>query len=230
MKQIPFLNDYYISEEGEVFSKKRGALKKLKSHIDTSRYYRIGLKDLNGKERKYLIHRLVAITYLDNPKKLKFVNHKDGDKYNNHFSNLEWCTFQENMKHAYSTGLKDNIGQNNGKTKLSDLEVITIYKDLLDGYRVCDIAKKYKVTRSCIGKIKRGENWPHLLKDLPKIKMNKKSNSLSEKTVRWVCEMLETRYTISQILKMSTTDLTVDQIDGIKRRKCYKRIVSEYNF
>lgn len=53
------------------------------------------------------VHRLVATTFIPNsdPKKI-YINHKDGDKQNNHVSNLEWVTPQENAIHAYETGLR----------------------------------------------------------------------------------------------------------------------------
>lgn len=56
---------------------------------------------LNGKLKK--VHRLVAITFLENPNNLPQVNHKDKNTTNNKLNNLEWCTNFQNSHHA-----KDN--------------------------------------------------------------------------------------------------------------------------
>ncbi len=55
-----------------------------------------------------MIHRLIADTFIDNddPDNKKMVNHKDGNKLNNHVSNLEWTTAGENNLHAIKTGLR----------------------------------------------------------------------------------------------------------------------------
>jgi hypothetical protein len=58
-----------------------------------------------NKKKKYLVHRLIAMTFVNNDKNLKYVNHLNGVKKDNRDLNLEWCSFSENMKHAYSTGL-----------------------------------------------------------------------------------------------------------------------------
>ncbi len=55
------------------------------------------------------LHRLVANHFIPNPLGRKEVNHIDGDKANNHASNLEWCTRSENMKHAYANGLHPGV-------------------------------------------------------------------------------------------------------------------------
>lgn len=55
-------------------------------------------------KREYT-HRLVAIHFLPNPLNLPEVNHKDGNKKNNHYSNLEWCTRKENCEHASMNNL-----------------------------------------------------------------------------------------------------------------------------
>ena len=47
------------------------------------------------------IHRIVAITYKPNPNNYKIVRHLDNNKYNNHVSNLEWCTHEINIRQSY---------------------------------------------------------------------------------------------------------------------------------
>ena len=61
----------------------------------------------NGKPKNCRVNRLVAQHFLPNPDNLPEVNHIDGNKENNHVSNLEWSNRSENMKHAIRTGLAD---------------------------------------------------------------------------------------------------------------------------
>lgn len=75
-------------------------------------------KDGVGKE--YLIHRLVASTFIPNPLNLPQVNHKDGNKLNNFVGNLEWCTPLENTTHAVNTNLRDTLGENNPASVLTE--------------------------------------------------------------------------------------------------------------
>ena len=82
-----------------------------KSHVmpylNNHGYWAVNLyKD--SKMHKFLVHRLIAIYYLDNPEQLPCINHKDGNPQNNSLDNLEWCTHQHNMQHAWDTGLHSN--------------------------------------------------------------------------------------------------------------------------
>jgi hypothetical protein len=89
---------YKISPSGKVYNKKMHELKQYKSSSGTS-YYQVCLCK-NGFTKNFLVHRLVAKNYIDNPLNKSQVNHKDGNIFNNHVSNLEWVTPSENMKHS----------------------------------------------------------------------------------------------------------------------------------
>ena len=57
----------------------------------------------HNKEVKWLVHRLVATLFVDNPHQYNRVNHIDGNRQNNDYRNLEWCTQEYNLIHHAST-------------------------------------------------------------------------------------------------------------------------------
>lgn len=119
-----FETRYLVSTDGKVYSTKtKKFLKPLQNEKD---YLHVELW-LNYKRKTAKIHRLVAETFLENPCGLKEINHKDGNKQNNHVSNLEWCTRSENMKHAYKTGLRPSRkGVKLGKRNLESGQVVKL--------------------------------------------------------------------------------------------------------
>lgn len=67
--------------------------------IKDNGYLTVSLYKNNKKYHKY-IHRLVAEAFIENPEGLATVNHKNFDKQDNYFTNLEWCSYGDNNDHA----------------------------------------------------------------------------------------------------------------------------------
>ena len=88
--------------------------KLLKFGIHKDGYLQAHLSE-NGKTKTFLVHRLVAIHFLDKIYDKLEVNHIDGNKKNNLFSNLEWSNRSENMKHAFDNNLKTSRKMGNHK-------------------------------------------------------------------------------------------------------------------
>lgn len=116
---ITLAGTHQVSSEGRIrrvtsvvnssFNATRTISERILSHEpNDGGYKRINLLR-DGKIKGFLVHRLVAEVFVSNPRNLPFVNHIDGNKINNHPSNLEWCTHQENMRHAVNTGLNGGL-------------------------------------------------------------------------------------------------------------------------
>lgn len=72
----------------------------IKYGIQNNGYCIVWLR-IGNKTKAFTVHRIVAKTFINNPLNLEQVNHKDGNKCNNHVDNLEWCSRSDNLKHAY---------------------------------------------------------------------------------------------------------------------------------
>lgn len=77
----------------------------LKANINNSGYLNVRLKGLNGDVKTYLVHRLVALSFIENIENKAYVNHIDGNKLNNNINNLEWSTPSENNFHSINSNL-----------------------------------------------------------------------------------------------------------------------------
>lgn len=109
--------NYLINELGKIYNKKTN--KELTGCIKKNGYKSVKLT-IEGKKKDFLVHRLVALTFLPNPSNLPQVNHKDRNKINNEVSNLEWINVSNNVKHSYL----DNTRKKRQKIRDFDLKVI----------------------------------------------------------------------------------------------------------
>lgn len=103
-RTIPFAPDYVINEFGDIMSFKSGVAKLLNKRISSDGYIAYSLRS-EGRYITKRAHQLVAVCFIDNPLGLNEVNHIDANKANNHYTNLEWCTHTENIRHSFRLGL-----------------------------------------------------------------------------------------------------------------------------
>ena len=156
------VNNYYISNDGQIFSETSNKLLKLDKSL------RGGYKSLNSislinsdsKTKSFKFHQLVAKAFIpnDDPQNKNVVNHKDGNKLNNHVDNLEWVSLRENNQHAIDTGLLKPTKRRVTQMDL-DGNVIKIHETLRGsgtdtGVLSSSIAKCCKGTRQTAGGFK----------------------------------------------------------------------------
>lgn len=155
---VGYEGKYKVSEFGVVFSLRRN--KVLKTCF-SSGYPSLKLSD--GKTITRIdIHTIVAAAFIGERPKGYCVNHIDGVKTNNHYSNLEYCTQGQNVKHAFSTGLMNNKGEANANAKLNNKDISAIKSRLRNKEKGCVLAKEYNVSDKTISDIKLGRKWIHV--------------------------------------------------------------------
>ena len=139
---------YKIDRQGHIINYTNKLLKtKIKKQ-----YYCIKLSNGNGK-KVFSIHRLVASTFLDNPKNLSSVNHINKDKLDNSIDNLEWCTIRHN-----------NIEAQGKKVHQIDIKtdkIIKTYNSLSDAAKALDMKSFQSISHACNGvnKTSFGYKW-----------------------------------------------------------------------
>ena len=174
--EIPDYGVIKVSEYGDVYGV-HDYTKKRTATVDKDGYYRIAFKyrkkhiDKDGNERKYttyFVHRLVALCFLENPNNYPVINHKDGNKQNNHYTNLEWCTVKHNNQHAIDNDLyKSFKGETNPHNKLKKEDILRIREEYLKskekGYKFYEkYAPLYNVDRETIRHICQRKTWKHI--------------------------------------------------------------------
>jgi HNH endonuclease/NUMOD4 motif/Helix-turn-helix domain of resolvase len=119
-----------------------------------------------------LIHRLVAQYFLKSPKKdAIIVSHLDYNYLNNQIDNLKWLTNAENVIHqrnnprvlkARAVAIKSKTSSIHS-SKIDDVSVAKIKRMIADGKSTTVICEKFKISATQVYRIKRGENWGHIV-------------------------------------------------------------------
>ena len=161
--KVKSLENYCINEHGIILNiRTRGMVR---PSINKKGYLQVCLTNKNT----YSIHRLVALTFIENKENKTEVNHIDGNKLNNHISNLEWNTTQENLEHKRINNLGKTLkaklsatGINNSQAKLDEEDVIFIRTNCGTKIDIKKFSKELNVSIATIYDIKNRRSWTHI--------------------------------------------------------------------
>ena len=148
--------DYYVDEEGNIYSAKRKNPHKLKQQTSNHGYRFVCISE-NGKEFSRYVHRIVVEAFYRKlcSEKFETVNHIDGNKTNNRLENLEIVSASENVVLSYKTGLH-KVGEQHEQSRYSDAYLTKALDEIHSGCSVRSTAKKYGISQSYLNKIKNG--------------------------------------------------------------------------
>lgn len=241
MKELGFSN-YSITEDGRVYSHLSN--KFLKTGLMSSGYKQAHLTNDNGKLKNQSVHRSVAILYVHNPENKPFVNHIDENKLNNHYTNLEWVTSNENLQSWHNnnsdkhSSIKDytvvpkesEILQNNPNisgryfTEQSVRNICELYQK---GYRKVDIHKITGFKLSSVGNLLSGHHkiWNHIVNQYETSHIYRVNKLDNEKVIE-ICEHLSSGKGVMEASRLANTCRST--VGLIKNRKAYKNISENY--
>jgi transposase len=191
----------------------------MKTMFDKDGYVRITLTQ-DKKKTFYQVHRLIALTFIENPENKPQVNHKDGIKENNFVNNLEWATEKEQQQHALDTGLRTSMkGGDHFNAVLTDDLVVEIFKKYSTGnYKLYDISEEYGVSISTIQLIISGKTWKHL--NLGSYKKRDRGMKITKEIMDKIIELYNENWKQTNIAK----ELCISEASVSKVIKEYKKI------
>ena len=158
---VGFEGLYMVSSLGNVKSLNYNHTKKERILSANGKRYLMVVLSKEGKTYPFLVHRVVATAFIENPENKKTVNHIDGNKLNNTVQNLEWATTSENHKAAFKLGLMSQTGEKCSTHKLKEWQVLEI-RELIGKKTQEEIAAMYGVKRGTISCIKLRKLWNHI--------------------------------------------------------------------
>ena len=216
LKELGFDN-YAVTSDGKVYSFKSGLY--LKPNINVSGYEVVRLYSC-GESQDFFVHKLVAIMFLEKDDNFCIVNHKDGNKRNNHISNLEWCTASYNTHHAYRTGLHT-------WKVVDDNVAVTICQMLQDGMKIQDVADACGVEYHNVYDIFYGKTFTFISCEFDFSGVSRRSRTDLSKVIR-ICEMLQQGESVRRIRE--TIGCNGNLVYTIRSRNRHYKISQNYNW
>lgn len=162
IKDVPGFSFYQCTEDGLILSTARPNTITLKPKEDRDGYLEVTLF-CNGARNYFKVHQVVAITWHGDQRGLGYcVNHKNGNKKDNHKDNLEWMLPAENERHARSVLGKRCLGEKASRSKLKNDQIPLIKEMVRLGIRQNIVAEKFHISQSQVSRVYLGTNWSHI--------------------------------------------------------------------
>ena len=211
IKKYPYKEWIYVSKNGKLIINIISKII-LKQNTYRNGYKYVKIYDYNKKKSKsYLVHRLVAETWLDNPDKLSDVDHIDFNRSNNHYTNLRWLSHKDNCKRR-SDIIKDNYNHKYGVAILNnDNSVVMLFKSIKEGAEFVG-GKENSLRQKLLGNYANGiyknTKWKLVnLADYPKIE----KDVVGFKDLEKIIEQQQKKITLTeQIMQLS---------DGVEKNR-----------
>ena len=148
---------YLVSKDGKIYGKNGN---EIKQRLNSDGYSVVTLGNKKIKRGTHRVHRLVGKCFVKNIHHKPEINHIDGNKQNNHYSNLEWSTRAENVQHAFDMNLKKGSnGSKNGRSKLTEPDIPVIFKLYEQGWTKAKIAKKFGIGWTTVQHVLNKDTW-----------------------------------------------------------------------
>jgi len=222
MRNLGFVGyeNYCVTRDGSIYSIRSSRFLKVQKGKNG---YKTILLSQDKVQKRFYIHRLIALAYIENPGGKQCVNHVDGDKHNNSISNLEWATHTENSVHAIETGLHKQ------PRKLNDEIAHKVCQSIVDGMRNKDIAEMFGISKESISAIKRGSIYMDISKEYDFSYVPPSKSRVNPDKLRRLCEMIESgNYTYTEMCRILNT--TTWMITNVKKRRVGTYISKNYNW
>ena len=211
-KPIKDYEDYLISESGKVYSKKtKKILKTTKSgFIKNKPYFDVCLCK-NGISKRFKVHRLVMIHFVsDPPFEGAVCRHIDNNPSNNHYTNLQWGSNQDNYNDRLEN--KDDLF-----VYVTEQDIINIKTDLLNGLSHKEIRNKYNIKQTLVQRISSNNAWKTIGPDMSKFNYIEKQKEMNKKPEIDIKQFTQDYKKYNTNYVMKKYNLTKNQVTHILR-------------
>ena len=222
--QIPGYDNYYISKNGTVFSKKRNIL--LIRNFNHAGYPTVALVDNSGYRSPKKVHRLVYLTYNGNLIDGMVIDHLDGNKQNPNYKNLEQISAHENVYRAIDMSLMNSrfsIDEIHQLCKLLEDNTPTI--EIMNILDIPQNQENYRALIHLVHRIRSGKSYTNISKKYNISKkvsgLNKKDRIFDSKDIIDIRDLFDSKMlTIQELaIKYNCTTKTISDIVYYKKWK-----------
>lgn len=209
--------EYAVSSYGRLFSIRSG---KYLSHSNTGGYVNYG--------NMGSAHRLVAEVFIGQIPEKYQVNHIDGVKTNNHFTNLEIVTASENVQHAHRNNLCNVMsGEDHVFSKLTKENVLSIYNLFLLGYSNKEISERYGIHDRYVSLVRHGKRWKKEYEEFGQVFPKSYTIIGGKLTIIAASNMINEGLTNIEISR--STGLDPSTVSRIRSGNSHKSFIESYN-